>query len=835
MTTKTTNTGISIGNSSDIYGIQPSDVGQSLVRIAFVTGVLAWSFYISADIPYSDLFKQDVVILSLSYWGFSGIYLCWSIRLQKNTRTSHTTVDWKRILGAVADLGAISAYTSIADSHGLILFPLYLTTIIGYGYRFGIGYLYFCIIAAVVLFSIALFHNSFLHSQLPLALAYYIGLILVPLYSSSLLKKHRLVVRRLKEVNDARSRFIANMSHELRTPLHAIISVTDVLTEQATQDTINGAKYEEKLALIGESAQLLLGLVNHVLDIASSEAGVAKSEPLKTIDLYNTIAKAIAICRPNAEEKRLQFFWYIDPQVPRGIVSSDQYLAEILINTIGNAVKYSSSGHVYVRITADHSRRTDNRVNVLFEILDTGVGISPSLLPTIFEPFTIGDDSAARRYTGTGLGLTITKQYVDHLHGSIHFESKEGVGTCCRVTIPFMLAALAAGLPVRKRPCALITSRRIGRQEVAEFSEANWSLEPLGLMRAISISALEQAEVIFVDDALGDRCTVALNHVRTVYSSKPIILYSNQNTPVESLNLLYQSRAKKGVVDDLKAVYDISNCSEQRKDDHDLYRNKKYTVLIADDNQTNLQTAVMALRAVTSEIDTVRSGEEALDALERKKYDLALLDVHMPGMSGTEAASIYQFMRTDDPTPIVLLSADVTPEARIAGERAGVAGFLTKPLRPRDLRSAVECYARCRNQLPDERQYSALKTNGPVISNYLTNPQEIIELLDLGCTYDQARELIEDFFLDSRVLIDQAGEAATSGRIDGIREHMHAVKGAAAAIGAVELSHRTERIEKLDRTQAAITMMGEQQELQAILTRSKDALLRIARDSRGSS
>jgi two-component system sensor histidine kinase RpfC len=419
--------------SQSNYEVRPSDLDQAFVRVIFVSAVVVWSYINAPASTPSEALNYKYFNLAFAYWTFSLLAYAWTYFFLRRVSPDSKTLLLTRAVSIFADIGAISAYTAISDSFGVILFPIYLNSIIGYGYRFGVKYLYFTLAVAASFFSIALLHNEYLRASRELVIAYYLGMALVPLYSAALLKKHREVLERIRDLNDARSRFIANMSHELRTPLHAIISVSDVLKETLDDARGHVESRHQKMQMVSDSAQHLLGLVNKILDVASADAGKVPTRQREWINVVSVVQTALRICQPKAQQQGVEFYWFFDSRIPTWIRSSGEYLQEILINTVGNAVKYTKEGHVSVRVTYSEHKGTPT---MAMDIIDTGIGISPKLLPNIFEPFTLGDDSAARRYAGTGLGLTLTKQYVELLGGEISFQSVENIGTHCRLLIP---------------------------------------------------------------------------------------------------------------------------------------------------------------------------------------------------------------------------------------------------------------------------------------------------------------------------------------------------------------------------------------------------------------
>ena len=342
--------------------LAPSDSGQAILRFVIVSVLLIWSVGFAENKTISALMKEGFVILTICYWFFSIAFLLWTKYLNNTSvNTNSITYRLTRIGAVVADIFAISSYTALAGSHGLILYPIYLQTIIGHGYRYGLPYLYLSNSLGLIGFTIAIFFNR-AFAETSLVIAYYLGLLLVPLYALLLLRKHAQVQAKLKFVNESRSRFIANMSHELRTPLHAILSLNEILKEElvATQNqSTNGAT--EKLRMIGESAQHLLSLVNRILDIASADQAKSKEIRREPVNVREVVSRAARICSGTAYAKGIDVQTYISPAVPLLIQSSKEFLEEILVNIAGNAVKYTAKGNVciYVTTSEDKNRITN--------------------------------------------------------------------------------------------------------------------------------------------------------------------------------------------------------------------------------------------------------------------------------------------------------------------------------------------------------------------------------------------------------------------------------------------------------------------------------------------
>jgi len=773
--------------------VRPSDLDQAFVRVVFVSAVVLWSYVNAPASTPLEALNYKYFNLAFAYWTFSLLAYGWTYFFIQRVSADSSMLVASRIVSIFADIGAISGYTAISGSFGVILFPVYLNSIIGYGYRFGVRYLYFTLVVAAVFFSIALLGNKYLRDSRELVFAYYLGMILVPLYSASLLKKHREILERIRDLNDARSRFIANMSHELRTPLHAIISVSDVLKETIDDTRSFKESRHHKMQMISDSAQHLLGLVNKILDVASADAGKVPTRQREWTNLVTVAQTALRICQPKAQQQGIDFYWFFDAKIPVWVKSSSDYLQEILINTVGNAVKYTQSGHVNVRFLY---QKVDGKPVLAISVIDTGIGISSKLLPNIFEPFTLGDDSAARKYSGTGLGLTLTKQYVELLGGQISFQSVENMGTHCRIVLPIdearddHVSRLSDGF----RQCIHLGVTPLSIADAAAFKESGWDCV------AINTGALEEidgsnARVVFIDSSLIGYQEIIFSKLNSTQNPRLYVCYGEME-PAQIHHPMFNSSVTRASVLELHRMHALESASLSYLDDEPtgpLTEAFPVHVLLADDNPTNLATARMALESVGHFVSCASSGEEALSALDDRKFGLAFVDMHMPGMSGIEVVQIYQFMSNGAGTPVIILTADATAEAREAAEACGAVAFLTKPLRAKEFREAVRSFAIGASRMPMQSGvFDTIDTAGiPIV-----DPSEVEELLQIGVSSEELIDMVQEFETDSFHLLERALTLQEDGDIIGFKESMHALKGAAATLGASRLSAYAHRLER---------------------------------------
>ena len=766
-----------------------------MVRVIFVTAVVAWSYVNAPAASPIEALEYKYFTLAFAYWTFSLLAYGWTYFFIQGAAHNSKKLLVTRVLSIFADIGAISGYTAISGSFGVILFPVYLNSIIGYGYRFGVRYLYFTLLVAAVFFSIALLRNPYISGSRELVFAYYLGIVLVPLYSASLLKKHREVLERVRDLNDARSRFIANVSHELRTPLHAIISVSDVLKEAIDDVGVNRDGSHQKMQMISDSAQHLLGLVNKILDVAAADAGKIPSRVGEITNVAAIAQTALRICQPRAQEQQIGFYWFFDVDLPARIMSSGDYLQEILINTVGNAVKYTQVGYVQVRFLL--AIRNSEKM-MLVSIVDTGIGISSKFLPNIFEPFTLADDTAARRYSGTGLGLTLTKQYVEMLNGHIEFESVENCGSHCRIYLP-LVESPADGVsdaPTINRQCLYVSAGPLSAVDAAAFEAASWDC------RAITAGAfneldIDDARVAFIDSDLAEYYEMIFDSIAGAPSTYVIVSYGKTGDR-EFLHSRFNSAVSRGSVVQLRKIHVLEAASLSylnEEPDTVCQVATPARVLVADDNLTNLTTARMALESVGHTVVCVSSGEDALSALDEQTFAIAFIDMHMPGMSGIEVAQIYQFVANGVPTPIVILTADATDEARAATAVSGAVGFLTKPLRAREFRDAVSSFASAAVQFPPTVKFNE---EGDLLNQPMIDVSEIEELRALGVAPTELAEMVSEFESDCFRQIDSAAMLYSERDLIGFRSIMHSLKGAALTVGAKRLGAFARQLERAE-------------------------------------
>ncbi|HQU14398.1 MAG TPA: ATP-binding protein, partial [Thermodesulfobacteriota bacterium] len=288
-------------------------------------------------------------------------------------------------------------------------------------------YLFAASVVGTIAFGAAIYINTYWQDKLSLGIGLLVGLVVLPLYVSSLLKKLTIIGKRAEEANRAKNRFLANMSHEMRTPLNGIIGMLDLL-----KGTPLSTEQEELTNTIDDSAHTLLFLMQDVLDLSKIEAGKVSVE-VSDFDLYAVVKHTVAIVEPQARFKGLATFLRVPSNVPFLLRGDPLLLRQVLLNLLGNALKFTERGEVGVRVTLESE--TPRQATVRFEVVDTGIGISAEAQRRIFDRFTQADESITRRFGGTGLGTTISKEIVEMMGGTIGVRSEPGRGSTFWFTV----------------------------------------------------------------------------------------------------------------------------------------------------------------------------------------------------------------------------------------------------------------------------------------------------------------------------------------------------------------------------------------------------------------
>jgi two-component system, sensor histidine kinase and response regulator len=602
-----------------------------------------------------------------------------------------------------------------------------------------------------------------------------------------------------EEASLAKSQFLANMSHEIRTPMNAIMGLTHLINQSDLNESQK--KYISK---IETSSKTLLRIINDILDFSKIEAGKLELENIK-FDLDKVFENVSTLYTPSATNKGIDINFDIGELVPDVLKGDSLRLEQIIANLITNAIKFTTRGEVNVAVTLEEEQ--EDKVKLHFSVSDTGIGLTKEQTGRLFTAFTQADNSTTRKYGGTGLGLTITKQFVELMNGNIWVESEYGEGSTFHFTIEFdkvsnIIQPSYENYPDLHGKKVLVIDHNKTSLMILERMLRSFLLDVTALrdpFEAIELLEKENFDLLLIDFNLPELSGIDL-YKRLVVNTdikvpKTIFVsatgresYYSQANQLGVKNFLVkpinQSLMFDAVMDALKGTTTKQIKKDSNEESHIKFQNilKDKQVLLVEDNDINQLVAKDILEQAGIRVSIANNGEESIKYVHANKFDAVLMDMQMPIMDGYKATKILRETYSSLELPVIAMTANALKGDRERSIEAGMNDYISKPIDPEVLFETLAKWL----------SGNTIGNTEKPLKKVVNEEFEILEfnktLIKLGNKENFYYDLLKKYYDNYSNLVDEFSDMTKNEKYEDAKRFIHSLKGVTGNIGAMKLN-----------------------------------------------